>query len=199
MIESQKLPPRRPEKPDPYRLLSDRWPGKLTAKVHSVDVCWRLKNSDWVTIGPEATLVLAVWARRDVELRTVRVEFPDLGPEGNTRPDHAIVGNAESVLVQVPHIIGVRCLKPELEPYVFGQENVAASAMFGGKPEDQATTAQHIRWWGGTTNVIEHNVNASPNIYWAYVGRVAIPKGCSLGVIVRCNVPTRCRARMAGV
>lgn len=90
-------------------------------------------------------------------------------------------------------------MKPELEPYVWGQENIDAAAMFGGKPEDQAKEPEQIRWWGGTVNCVEHNVNASPNIYWAMVGRVAIPKGLSLGIIVRCDVVTRCVARMAGV
>ena len=181
--------------PFPREPLLPRYPlpTKLTAKVHQVEVCWRLKNTDWIEIGPAPVLVLAARARRDVELRTLRVEFPDF--EGGQ-----LQGKASSVLVQVPHVTGLRRLVPELEPYVWGQENVLASAMFGrrAKTEDKAHEPEQIRWWGGCVNCIEHNVNASPCIWWCWCGRIAIPKGASLGVVVRCDVVTRCRARMAG-
>lgn len=165
-------------------------PAKYRAKINVPEVRWRLANPSPVVIGPEPRLVLAVRARRDVEMLVSLTEFPTVLVDG---------GIAEAVLVQVPHVVGLRRLKPEGEPWACGQENVLASAMFGGKPEDAASAPDQVRWWGGTVKCLEYIAVASPHNYWSWRGRVSVPKGLSLGVIVRCSVPTTCRVKMSGV
>ncbi len=168
---------------------------RLSAPMHSVQVCWQMRNIERLVIGPEPRLVLAVKARRDVELLTLRVDYPRMG--------HADMAgqHCEAVLVQVPHVAGLCRLRPHRgsEPWVWGQEDVLASAMFGGKPEDAATAPEQIRWYGATVPCIEYNRNDAPNVWWAWRGRVSIPRGLSVGVIIRASVPTVCRAMLAGV
>jgi hypothetical protein len=171
------------------RHLSDR----LAGKMHTVEALWKLKNSERLVITPAPLLVLAVRARRDVELLHLRVDYPELG---NADMAGAV---AEAVLVEVPHVVGLRRLRPEGEPYVRGQEGIPAAAMFGSKPEDRAGQPEQVRWYGGTVRAIEYNRNAAPNIWWSWRGRVLVPKGRAVGLIVRCNQPTTCRALLAGV
>lgn len=166
----------------------------LGARVHTVEVLWRLENPGRLVIGPEPRLVLACRARRDVELLTLRVDYPRMG-------DADAAGNAaEAVLVEVPHVAGLRRLRPSGEPHVWGQENVAAAPMFSStRPEERADQPEEIRWYGATVRCLEYNRNAAPNIWWAWRGRVSIPKGKSVGVIVRADRPAVARAFLAGV
>lgn len=168
---------------------------KLGAPMHTVEVRWQMCNVERLVIGPEPKLVLAVKARRDVELLTLRVDYPRMG--------HADMAGqyVEAVLMQVPHVTGLSRLRPHRgsEPWVWGQEDVPASCMFGGKPEDAATAPEQIRWYGATVPCIEYNRNEAPNIWWCWRGRVSIPRGLSVGVIIRASTYTPCRAMLAGV
>ncbi len=166
---------------------------KYGASVHQVPVHWRLRNVDRIAIGPRPRLILSARARRDVELLFLRIDFLEF----LYNPDMKDV-SAETVLVDVPHVTGLRRLKPEGEPHVWGQENVDAAPMFGGKPEDAADQPEQIRWYGGTVDLIEYNRDVAPNDYWVWRGRILIPKGKSVGLIVRASVPTCCRAQLAG-
>ena len=168
-------------------------PPQFLAKMQTIEVLWKLRNTERLVIGPEPKLILAVRARRDVELLHLRLDYPKMG-------DADAGGNvAEAVLVQVPHVYGLRRLKPKGEPYVWGQEGVDARAMFGGKSEDAAGKPEQIRWYGGTVPCIEYNRNAAPHIWWCWRGRVLVPKGLSVGLIVRADRPTLIRALLAGV
>lgn len=162
----------------------------LSAKMHSVEARWRLRTTEPVVIGPEPKLALSIRARRDVELLHMLLEFPQLGSEE---------GVAESVLAQVPHVVGLRRLRPEGEPWVSGQENIPRAALIGGADEDLAQVPTHLRWWGGEVQAIEYNRNPSPYTWWCWRGRVLIPRGLAVGVIARSSAPTICRAKMAGV
>ncbi len=167
-------------------------PSAWAARVHQVEVRWRVANATTVIVGPEPRLVLAVRARRDVEALLVRVYFPSLL--------HQAEGYGESVLAAVPHVTGLRRLKPEGEPWVWGQEDVAAAAMFSSdRPEELARAPEELRWWGGAVECIEHNVCHAPNDYWCLNQRFGLPKGLSLGVIVRADRFMPCRVRMSGV
>ncbi len=165
-----------------------------SAQCHTVQVHWRLANTGRLVIGPEPKLVLAARARRDCELLTLRIDYPRMG-----HPD--VTGaTAEAVLVQVPHVVGLRRLQPDGEPWVYGQEGVDAARMLRShRPEDLASAPEEVRWYGDTVNCLEHNVNRAPCIWWAWRGRVSIPRGLSVGVVVRSDVTTVCRAFMAGV
>lgn len=158
-------------------------PELLSAKMHQVEVVWRLRTTREVVIDPTPRLVLAVRALRDVELLTLRVDYPDLG---------YVPGEAEALLAVVPHAAGQRVLKPEGEPWVDGQEDLAA-------PPEGVGPVSEIRWWGDSVETLVHNVNRHPAIYWVYRGRVEIPKGLCVGLIVRASVPTVCRAKLGGV
>lgn len=167
-------------------------PAKYAAKVHQVDVAFRVMTTREVTVGPEPRLVMAMKARKDVEVLLVRVDFPALLMQAE--------GMAESVLASVPHVTGLRRLKPDGSPWVWGQEDVAAAAMMpGGKPEDLAREPAQVRWWGGTVQALEHNVCRAPNDYWCLRCRVAVPRGLSVGVIVRADRTMPCRVRISGV
>ena len=173
-----------------------RTPDRLSAHCHTVEVAWRLLNTRRLVVGPEPRLVLAVRARKDVELLTLKVDYPELGHSDRAG------ALAEAVLAEVPHVWGLRRLSAEGDGrLVWGQEDVAAAAMMpGGKPEDRAGAPEQIQWWGGAVRwPIELNQNYAPCIFWAWRGRVLVPKGASVGVIVRSSVPTVCYARMAGI
>lgn len=161
------------------------------AQVHQVQVAWRLANTRAVVIGPEPRLVLACRARRDVEALLFRVDFPEL----LTAP-----GECESLLAQTPHVAGLRRLKPEGEPWVWGQEDVDAAPMMpGGKPEDALRAPSQARWHGGTVEMLEHNVCCHSWDYWCWRGRITVPKWNSLGIIASSPKPTICRVTFAGV
>ena len=164
-------------------------PAHYAAKMASVDVLWRLRNSRDVTIDSKPRLVLAFKAARDVEMTSLLVQYPGLRVQK---------GRAEALLVAVPHIVGLRRLKPEGEPWVYGQEDQDAAPMFGGKPEDQAGPLAQVRWHGDTVQVIEHNSNPHPYDFWSWRGRVSVPKGFCLGVVIQCDIPTFCRVKLSG-
>lgn len=165
-------------------------PHLLSAKMHCVEVRWRIRTTRAFVIGPEPRLILAVRARQDIEMTSLLVSFPEML--------HRDVGVAESLLAEVPHVYGLRRLKPEGEPWAWGQENVDARPMLGGKPEDAAKASSQIRWHGGTVALVERMLTAHPYDFWCWRGRIAVPKGVSLGVIVRCEQSTICRVRMSG-
>lgn len=169
-------------------------PSIFSARMHAIEVHWKLRTSKALVIGPEPKLVLAARARReDVELRFLRIDYPKMGNR------EAAGSVAEMVLALVPHAYGLRRLKPTGEPIVWGQEDVVARAMLGGRPEDAAGLPEQIRWHGGTVRAIEYNRNAAPNIWCVCPIRMLIPKGLSVGLIVRADRPTLCRALLAGV
>lgn len=164
---------------------------RLAAKVHTVEAAWRLTSTRAVVIGPEPRLVLACRARRDVEVLLFRVDFPELA---------SAEGECESLLAQVPHVTGLRRLKPEGSPWVWGQEDVDARPMMpGGRPEDALSAPAQARWHGGTVEMLEHNVCCHPWDYWCWRGRIAVPKWASLGIIASSPRPTICRVTFAGV
>lgn len=158
---------------------------KYAAKMHQVEVAWRLRNTRQVVIGLAPKLVLALRARRLVVLKLLKVEYPDL---------RVTEGVAHAVLAQVPYVTGKRQLKPEGEPWVIGQEEVAE----GDPLLDRIGPVSEERWHGGLVQALLANDNAHPNDYWAFGGRVVVPKGCSVGLIVSATVPTVCRAKFAG-
>ncbi len=160
-------------------------PEKLRAKMHSVECRWRLRTTRQVVIGPEPRLVLALRALRDVELRFVRVDFPDLALSS---------GEAESMLAEVPHVVGLRTLRAEGEPWVDGQEDAAdAFDMLSaiGPLKEQ-------RWDGRTIELITHNVNRHPASYWVCALRAHVPQGLGVGLVIRADRATVCRAQLAG-
>ena len=164
------------------------------APLRAVEVRWKLANPGRLVIGPRPRLVLAARARRDVELLHLRVDYPKMG-DADARGQHA-----EAVLVQVPRVAGLRRLRPEGEPWVQGQEDVLASAMFDSRrPEERASDPDHIRWSGALQPVLDYNRNDAPCVWWAWRGRVLIPRGLSVGLIVRASAPTVCRALLAGI
>lgn len=169
---------------------------RFTAKVHEIATTWTVANTRDVVIGPEPRLALAVRARRDAEFRRLFVSYPEFA-----QPEK-IGLVAYGVVLTVPHVSGQRRIKATGDTrIVWGQEDIAAAAMMpGGKPEDLATEPSAIQWWGGLTQwPLDINYNIAPCDYWCYPQRILIPKSCSLGVIVRCDQPTICRAKMAGV
>ncbi len=168
----------------------------FSAKCHTVEVHWRLRNTARLVISSDPLLVLAAHARRDVELLTLRVDYPRMG--------HADMAGtrAEAVIVQVPHAVGLRRLRPDRagEPWVWGQEGVGAARMLRShRAEDLAGAPDEVRWHGYTVSCLEHNVNRAPCIWFAWRGRISIPKGHSVGVVVRCDRPTVAEAFLAGV
>lgn len=156
---------------------------KLRAKVHQVQVAWRVATTREITVGPLPRLVLAVHARRDVELLLVRVDFPAL-LNGE--------GRGEPMLAEVPHVTGLRRLRPDGEPWVYGQEDIAARGL-------EFLAPDLIRPWGATVREGLHCVVASPHDYWCLRCRVSVPKGLSVGVIVRADRVMPCRVRISGV
>lgn len=164
----------------------------LSAKMHAVEVHWRLCNTCPVVVGPTPRLVLALRAKRDVELLTLRVDYPEYATAD---------GRAEALLCRVPHVYGLRRLEPEGEPRVWGQEDVDAAPMVApdALPVDAVAGVQEVRWHGDTVTGQIHNVNASPAVFWAWRGRVSVPRGVSVGIIVRADRPTVARAKLCGV
>lgn len=158
-------------------------PPRFAARMHQVEVAWRLKNTDRVVVGPEPRLVLALRARRDVVLRLLRVDYPGL---------RSAEGVAHAVLAEVPHVVGRRRLAPEGEPWVWGQEAAAEGAGLAAGP------VREERWDGSLVKALLNNHNAHPNDYWTWGGRVVIPKGANVGLVVSADRPTVCRARFAG-
>ncbi len=169
---------------------------QMSAPVHSVAVAWRLANTRDIVVGPEPTLVLACRALRDVEVLHLLVSFPEFLNLASGASDGP---RAESVLAQVPHVVGLRRLLPEGEPWVRGQEDVIAQPMISGKPEDLARAPAQVRWYGDTVDCFDHNVCAHPYDYWCWRGRIAVPAWASLGVIVRASKKTICRVKTSGV
>lgn len=159
-------------------------PEKLRAKMHTVEVTWRLRNTRQVVIGPEPKLVLALRANRDVTLKFVRIDFPELA---------RVDSSAETVVAEIPHVVGLRVLRPQGEPWVDGQEDQDGAALL-----QEADPLKEQRWDGRTINLLTHNVNRHPANYWVCVLRAYVPKGLSVGLLVRASQPTVCRAQMAG-
>jgi hypothetical protein len=163
-------------------------PNKLGAKFNPPLTTWRLLNTDGVIVGLQPRMVLACRARRDVELLWLKAQY-----------EVSSGATFEAVLVQVPHVAGLRRLKPEGEPHVWGQENVNATPMFGGRVEDAALGASHVRWNGETVQIVERNVCVPPYDYWGLRCRISIPKWATVGVIVRADKPSVCRVEMKGI